>query len=96
VTAQCQSKGTLKNCKNSTQMNIIICLDFVIFQLSMQGTNHIKAEKSTNFEVVSARLPCTDVSNRTDDEQLSDKIKNFIQNLPFIDMVTVWVRGACL
>jgi len=44
----------------------------------MQGTSHIKTEKSTNFEVVSARLPCTDVSSRTDDEQLSDKIKNFI------------------
>jgi len=61
----------------------------------MQGTNHIKAEKRTSFEVVSARLPCTDVSNRTDDEQLSDKIKNFVHNLPFIDMVTVWMRGAC-
>ena len=44
----------------------------------MQGARHIKAEESANFEVVSARLPCVDVSSRTDDEQLSDKIKNFI------------------
>lgn len=78
MTIQCQSKGTLKNCKNSTQIIVIIWLDFVIFQLSMQGRSHIKAEKSTNFEVVSARLPCMDVSNRTGDEQLSDKINNFI------------------
>ena len=75
---QCQSKGTLKNCRNSTQIIVIIWLDLAIFQLSMQGTNHIKAEKSTSFEVASVRLPCTDVSSRTDVEQLSDKIKNFI------------------
>jgi hypothetical protein len=81
VTTQRQSKGTLKKCKNSTQ---IIVTYFLVGFCNISSINvwneTCQSGESTSFEVVSARLPRMDVINRTDDEKLRQNKEFYIKH----------------